>query len=92
MTPTIGSIVHVVVDNSECRAAIVVRVLTPDSINVHLFDDGPNDDGLPVVEAARENDGRLKSLKYARNDKIVNGESVSEGPSIASWHWPEEDA
>ena len=45
MMPTIGQIVHYVMQSSEHRPAIVVKAWADNSVNMHVFVDGS--DGYP---------------------------------------------
>ncbi|MDB5094462.1 MAG: hypothetical protein JWO85_2563 [Candidatus Eremiobacteraeota bacterium] len=43
VTPTVGRIVHFVLPDGQVRPAIIVRVWSPEMVNLRVFLDGTND-------------------------------------------------
>lgn len=76
MTPTVGRIVLVTLDNGEVRAADVVRVWSDSVVNLTLKRDGDND-----------NDATFRGNAIPLNDWLTSVEGGGE-PAPGRWHWP----
>ncbi len=77
--PTIGRIVHYVLDDvmDEHRPAIIARVFSPVMVNLQVFVDGQNDSGLVQV-------GSLLWKSSVEHDE--------EFKATGTWHWPERES
>jgi hypothetical protein len=78
---SIGDRVHFY-QNENCYAAIVVKVWTPDCVNLFVFPTGVEE---PVP-------GALSANRNAMDDAMNVPYSDSAHPKDWSWHWPKDNA
>ncbi len=81
VTPTVGRIVHFVLTDGQVRPAIVVRVWSPEMVNLRVFLDGTNDRD---VAGACNADGWATSVHY--HEYAVGNYAPG------TWFWPPREA
>ena len=94
MKPSVGRIVHYVLPDGQCRAAIIVRVWDLRTVNLSVFGDGQNDAHMYKVLAPdlRGVDGELvvHRTSVSHDEAGVDPGGPPRGDSHAgTWHWPE---
>lgn len=83
MTPTVGRIVHFLVERRgeiEARPAMIVKVWSEDCVQLQVFLDGGND------AAVKDGGGGFAADECDRG--LAWRTSVPEGTEIGQWSWP----
>ncbi len=96
-----GRIVHYVLANGACRAAIVVRVWSRDGCsNLAVFRDGSNDDAVLCSEHCQQvnhpSKGNVPTSEYVKHPQPEGAPLTfwatsvlhSDQHSYHTWHWP----
>lgn len=83
-TPSIGRIVHYVLDDGTIRPAIIVAVWSPESgcSNLQVFVDGTNDHATDMKRTGVTAEEAMRGFAWRTS------RACSDGPKPGYWHWP----
>lgn len=86
MNPSIGRIVHYhSQQDGPCQAAAVVKVWSPETVNLVVFRDGSNDQSIDNVQTPTSG---IPPTTYWATSAVLEEEPRTKSHA---WHWPERE-